>query len=133
AREAAAWPEHRGGVRVEAMAAVDESFREAVAHGEAFLGVLDRRREDAVETQAPAVLKQLAPRRDDTGDGRDERALSGEARAERVTRHRAWRGARAVVCGDLTRRRVVRQREEIAADRGAVRLRHRADGGRGDR
>src|SRR5438874_4893274 len=55
AREAATRPEHARGAVVEARAAVHEALRESVAHRKTLVGVLDRRRQIAIESKAPVI------------------------------------------------------------------------------
>ena len=120
AREATDRTEDARALLVETRAAVDESFREAVAHRESFFRVLDRRREHALEAEAAVVGHQVA------GHRSNARPTLWEAVRERSEVERFRCRARAVVRLHLSSARVVDQREEVAADPGAVRLRHGA-------
>ena len=73
ARQPAARTEDAMAFLIEARAAVDESLREAVADGKAFLRVLDRGRERALETQ-PAVVRPSDRRTQRARPARSRRA-----------------------------------------------------------
>src|SRR5438094_672222 len=101
AREPTARAEDARGLPVEPSTAIDEALREPVAHREAFLGVLDRRLEDAIESEASVVAHEVAERRDDAGDGGEVCTLARKAARERPERERARRRTGAVVCRHL--------------------------------
>src|SRR5439155_298691 len=130
AREPTPRAEDARGLRVEPSTAIDEALRERVAHREALLGVLDRRLEDPVESEASVVAHEVAERGDDAGDGGEVCTLARKAARERLERERARRRTGAVVCRRLAPRGVVHEREQIATVGRAVRLRHRAHGRR---
>src|SRR5207247_2648401 len=132
-RKATARTEDARALLVETRAAVYESLGEPIAHREPFLGVLDRRRERALEAEPAMVVHQVRERREHSGHGRDARTALRVAVRERVEVESARGSARSVVRLHLARARVVHQREEIAADAGAMWLRHGADRRGGDR
>jgi len=106
---------------------------EHVADREAVLGVRDRRCERAIEAETPVVRGEIGQAGDETRDGSDARALIGERGTEALPIERVRRGTRSVVGGDLARSRVIDEREDVPADRRAMRHDDRADRSRGDR
>ena len=133
ARKATARTEDARALLVETRAAVDESLGEPIAHREPFLGVLDRRRQRALEAEPAVIVHQVRERREHSWHGGDARPALRVAVRERVEVESARGSARSVVRLHLARARVVHQREEIAADAGAMWLRHGAHRRRGDR